>query len=54
MPVYDIDEKDLKGYTTYEKDKQQGRDKMPPKRFRNTKLDLFEEKKSEETKSGLD
>ena len=43
LPIYECAEKDLKGFTTTEKDKKRQIDRMPISHFRNFKLDLFEE-----------
>ena len=41
--IYDIPEKNLKGFTTTENDKRRGVDRYPPENFRNTKHDLLKE-----------
>ena len=41
--IYDIPEKNLKGFTTTENDKRRGVDRYPPENFRNVKYDLLKE-----------
>jgi hypothetical protein len=41
--IYDIPEKNLKGFTTTEKDKKRGVERFPPENFRNKKHDLLKE-----------
>lgn len=43
LPIYDIPEKNLKGFTTTEKDKMRGVEKYPPDNFRNYSGDLLKE-----------
>jgi len=43
LKMYDIPEKNLKGFTTTEKDSKRGTDRYPPDNFRNFKLDLIKE-----------
>ena len=45
VPIYDCNEKDLKGFTTTEKDKKRGKDNTPTSHFRNFSMDLFKEEK---------
>ena len=49
LPIYDIQEQNLRGYTTTEKDKKKSIDKFPPEDFRNYGEDLIpEERKQQE------
>ena len=49
LPIYDIQEQNLRGYTTTEKNKKQSIDKFPPEDFRNYAEDLIpEERKQQE------
>ena len=41
--MYDIPEKNLKGFTTTEKDKKRGVDRFPPDNFRNSTNDIIKE-----------
>ena len=41
--IYDIPEKNLKGFTTTEKDKKRNVERYPPDNFRNHKYDLIKE-----------
>jgi len=41
--IFDVNEKNLKGFTTTEIDKKRGQDKFPPIEFRNRTSDLLEE-----------
>ena len=54
MRIFDINEKDLKGFTTTEKDRKRGYDKFPPIQFRNwgenVTEEVVEEQKEEPTK----
>ena len=43
LPIYDIPEKNLKGFTTTEKDKKRGVERFPPDNFRNYTHDLIKE-----------
>lgn len=43
LKIYDIPEKNLKGFTTTEKDKLRSVDRYPPENFRNYKYDLLKE-----------
>lgn len=43
VKIYDIDEANLKGFTTTEKDKKRGVDRMPPVNFRNRATDILPE-----------
>ena len=43
LHIFDIQEKDLKGFTTTEKDRKRGVDRFPPIQFRNKKEDIFDE-----------
>ena len=55
LPIFDIPEKNLKGFTTTEKDKMRGVDRNPPDNFRNTTGDLLkEETKIEQTPQAKD
>lgn len=45
LPVFDIKEANLKGYTTTEKNKKQLIDKYPPEDFRNFSEDLIPEER---------
>ena len=45
LPIYDIQEQNLRGYTTTEKNKKQSVDKFPPEDFRNYAEDLIPEEK---------
>lgn len=41
--IFDINEKNLKGFTTTEIDAKKGQDRFPPNEFRNRATDLLEE-----------
>lgn len=41
LQIFDIPEKNLKGFTTTEKDKKRDISKWPPDNFRNFKYDLL-------------
>lgn len=43
LPIYDIQEQNLRGYTTTEKNKKQSIEKYPPEDFRNYAEDLIPE-----------
>ena len=43
LPIYDIPEKTLKGFTTTEKDKKRNVDRYPPPNFRNFSTDILKE-----------
>ena len=43
LPIFDISEKNLKGFTTTEKDKKRGVERFPPDNFRNYDHDLIKE-----------
>ena len=43
LAIYDIPEKNLKGFTTTEKDKKRNVDRNPPPNFRNFSTDLLKE-----------
>jgi hypothetical protein len=43
LRIFDIQEKDLKGFTTTEKDRKRKYDKFPPLQFRNKNEDVCEE-----------
>lgn len=43
LPIFDIPEKNLKGFTTTEKDKKRDVERFPPDNFRNFKHDLIKE-----------
>lgn len=45
LPIYDIQENNLRGYTTTEKNKKQNIEKYPPEDFRNYGEDLIPEDK---------
>lgn len=50
LPIYEIPEMHLRGFTTTEKDKKRGVDRMPPPQFRQRTCDLIkEEEKTEES-----
>jgi hypothetical protein len=49
LHIFDIQEKDLKGFTTTEKDRKRGVDRFPPIQFRN-RADDFCDEQAEETK----
>jgi len=48
LPIYHINEANLKGFTTTEKDKKRGVDRMPPIEFRNRKSDIVQEEAVDE------
>ena len=53
LMIFDIPEKDLKGFTTTEKDRTRGVDRYPPIQFRNKSDDIApeqQEERKEETK----
>ena len=41
IPIFDIQEQNLKGFTTTEKDKKRATDRFPLARIRNKQVDLF-------------
>jgi hypothetical protein len=43
LAIYDIPEKNLKGFTTTEKDKKRNVERYPPANFRNFTTDLLKE-----------
>ena len=43
LPIFDINEKDLKGFTTTEKDRKRGYNKFPPVQFKNKSENICEE-----------
>ena len=47
LPIYDIQEQNLRGYTTTEKNKKQSIEKYPPEDFRNYAEDLIPEEKQQ-------
>jgi hypothetical protein len=50
LQIFDIQEKDLKGFTTTEKDRKRGVDRFPPLGFRNKEEDLYDDA-AEESKN---
>jgi hypothetical protein len=54
LKIFHVPENNLKGFTTTEKDKKRGVDRMPPSEFRFRDQDKFEEAHEKETVEGLD
>ena len=51
LPIYDIQEQNLRGYTTTEKNKKQSIDKFPPEDFRNYAEDLIPEERAKQVEN---
>lgn len=43
LAIYDIQEQNLRGYTTTEKDFKKKIDRFPPEDFRNTSMDIIKD-----------
>lgn len=47
LKIFHIEESNLKGFTTTEKDKKRGTDRFPPEEFRFRESDLLHEEKTQ-------
>ena len=52
LSVFEIPEKNLKGFTTTDKDKKRGIEKYPLNQFRNYDHDIFKDEAHNQTETG--